>query len=213
MNSDVGIVLRELVAIPAMHGFRIDGNGAFTSLPPDANDVGIFLQAMPWSTGHDEVIVAYGVRSQRLRRFDAKAFGMPSGGSPRLGLLHYERSLGWLLGQEEPRFSGAPQEVAGQIRPLIETHVILDLQAHASDAAIADAMLAHEPLTTLTRNDVMRLAWLLREIGNKGRLPEVEAILDAAPRELSSDEERRLIADVTADIERAISEPDFRPEN
>jgi hypothetical protein len=211
MSSSERAVLRELVAMPAMRGFRVDGNGAFKSLPPDANDLGIFLQTLSWSSSQDEMIVTLGVRSKRLQRFDAQAFGMPLRGSPKLGLLHYERSLGWLLGQEEPRFSGTPEEIAGQISPLIETYVIPDLEAHASDQAIAGAMLAHEPLRTLTPNDLMRLAWLLDDLGDTSRLPEVQATLSASSLEYPTDEERRLIADVTADIERAISGPDFRP--
>ena len=149
-------VLRALADLPELHGFRVCGD-AVVSTTTEGNDLAIFVQELPWSTPpRPPLIITYGVRLGRLIRFDSHVLRIRTSRWPRLGRLHYERSLGWLLQREEPVFggsAGAP-DVAEQMRPFMVRHVIPDLVAHASEEAVAEALLNNDPLQSLPRHEL-----------------------------------------------------------
>lgn len=192
-----------LVRSRLLPGFRTHG-ASVTRTESDGNEVAIFVQRLPWSRSETpEVIVAFGVRSERLKRFDTDVLGFPQGKWPRLGLLHYERSLGWLLGIAEPSFTGGPELAVEQMLPTLLASVIPHLGEHASDPAIADALYATQPLHSLPRHELLRLVALLEQQGDSHRLSVVAAALDHPSQGRLSAIQEKLIADTTAEIERS----------
>lgn len=157
----------------------------------------IFLVPVPWwSQSAPEFVVAFGLRSRRLTTFDRVGLGIPQGRAPTQGLLHYERSLGWLLRADDPIFSAIDPLVEDALGRMIRERVLPHLSTLDSDRALAEAMLQEGPITNMPRLDLLRLRELLGILGMEEDQAHVDAVLLSSP-ELGPDEaDRRAIEQV-----------------
>jgi hypothetical protein len=198
-------IVRALVALPEFSGYKAVHDCA-VGRSPTGNEKVICVQSLRRATSpFGQFVVTFGVRSSALATFDATELGMPQQGRPHLGLLHYERSLGWLLRREEPVFSGrSPGEVAATIAEAVAPRVLPHLDKVSSDEAIADALLATTPFYRLPRHELLRLRFLLSRAGRTAEVARVEEALRDPGQGKPSDADLALIADVNRDIEAAI---------
>ena len=145
-----------------------------------ANSGLIAFRRWKWNT-HDtcRFFVEAGVFSPRLAREEADWAGLPVPMTPTLRLGAIGARLAALMGEREELFwtvrassLALELEALGEsVREKIEIFVLPFVEAHASDEAIRDQLLAH--LDDLGPEQVRWLTRLLADLGPADRLPEV----------------------------------------
>jgi len=194
-------IIRALIKSPALIGFKAHA-GMTARREPNGNELAIFLHERPWSTVESsDLEMTFGVRSAKLAQFDRDILRIPQPRLPRLGRMHYERSLGWLLRGEEPRYGGAqsPAAIAEQMLPVVVSRVLPHLEAHATDEAIASALYASSPLDRQPLHELLRLQYLLDTSGDA----RAKAVSEALARpDRGAVRSSPIVEAVTAEIER-----------